>query len=80
MRVEAQWKCDNCGHVGPWTDTWSWYGSIALLDERPADLIHLCSAKCGEEMEGKITRGEVEQPVCHIKGYHAKITGKRRGY
>lgn len=41
-------SCDICGKRGPWTDTWSWYGSYAALDDGKP-VINQCSDECRAE-------------------------------
>lgn len=37
--------CSTCGNSGPWTESWSWFGSYADLDDdRPVK--KYCSAEC----------------------------------
>ena len=34
-RVPAQgeWKCDACGHIGPWDDGWRWFGYYRIIGQ-----------------------------------------------
>ncbi len=39
------WRCDRCGLVAPWGDSWSWFGSF-FDAEWPGELPTFCSADC----------------------------------
>ena len=42
--------CDVCGHIGPWTDSWSWYGSYMDLDNG-SQIVKACSDVCKLEAQ-----------------------------
>ena len=45
-----QHTCNVCGKVGRWTVKWSWYGSMADLEDG-IPLFEVCSQKCQERAE-----------------------------
>jgi len=42
------WRCDTCGLVQPWSDSWLWFGSYFDVESRGEENgIHtFCSQKC----------------------------------
>jgi len=47
MLDAKQYRCDICGHVGPWTDDWQWWGSQKNLDEYGLrGIVVTCSDGC----------------------------------
>lgn len=80
MPTEQRFKCDQCGTVGAWSDSWAWFGSILLSEEAPQHIIHVCSPKCAKVMQANIDAWNVKQPVAKPRGYQCKIVGKRVGY
>ena len=80
MPTEHRFKCDQCGTIGPWGDTWAWFGSILLSEEAPQHIIHVCSKRCATVMKANIDAGNVKQPIAKARGYHCKIVGERKGY
>lgn len=48
------WNCTNCGAVGPWTETWTYYGSIECLHCQTASMDWVaCSEKCALDLHAK---------------------------
>ena len=80
MPTAQRFRCDQCGIVGEWSDSWSWFGSIALSEEAPSLIIHTCSTDCTKAMKVKMDAGIVQQPIAKLRGYNCKIVGKRVGY
>jgi len=37
------WRCNHCGLVSAWTETWVWFGSILEAEENEAGLLTFCS-------------------------------------
>lgn len=52
-RYVRQHSCSMCGFVGPWTDEWSWFGSMLEYDEYPERLIRACSSRCKRVAEAE---------------------------
>lgn len=40
-------KCDVCGKIAPWSESWSWHGS--LLSQEAGEIVEVCSQKCQTE-------------------------------
>ena len=80
LAVRNEWKCDQCGKVGIWDKGWWAGGSIALEECCPEDVPTLCSDECKDKFDERIKKGEVEVPTVKLRGYTAKVIGKRRGY
>lgn len=40
--------CDHCGRMGPWTSSWSWWGSFRSCDE--GEVVKSCSESCRTAM------------------------------
>ena len=58
MKERRIHTCSICGAEGVWTDSWSWYGSIADIEgtyrgykmvKGPRPVTKFCSDKCKEE-------------------------------
>ena len=50
------WKCDACGHQGPWGDGWR---SKLILHKKPCpwdETLVACSAKCADNLESKVKK------------------------
>lgn len=73
--------CTVCGKRGKWSDTWSWYGSVLLMDALPQDIPKACSAECADEMRTKITLKEWRVPDVKPHGVNGYvIVSGRMGY
>lgn len=46
------WTCDVCRKSGPWTDTWSWYGSYRATEDC-GHIVVTCSPSCRDSAKGK---------------------------
>jgi hypothetical protein len=80
MPTPQRFKCDQCGTIGEWSDSWAWFGSIALAEEAPQHIIHVCSPRCAATMKANMDAGNVKQPVAKPRGYYCKVVGARKGY
>lgn len=45
-------RCDGCGQLGPWTDSWQWYGSYNDLDNGRR-VLKMCSEACHETIKAQ---------------------------
>lgn len=73
--------CTVCGKKGEWSDTWSWYGSILLMESQPEDIPKACSDKCAGTMQQNIKSGKWSVPV--LKSYgpnNVTAISQRQGY
>ncbi|HEY7822721.1 MAG TPA: hypothetical protein VIG24_07815 [Acidimicrobiia bacterium] len=78
------WKCDECGHVGPWAEPesdWRVWGSVATEDALGQDeLPTICSDQCQALFSARIAVGQVEVRDVKPRGHGYTITGRRKGY
>ena len=75
------WHCSGCGLVGPWTESWRYYGNLECLKCQTADMEFVaCSDKCWQELCAK--HGVPSEPVKHRRGGGKqevqRVTRKRR--
>lgn len=61
--------CDGCETLAPWGADWEWYGSYAILESYPDDILTFCCSECKNTEKGRsaIRRAKL-------------IKYKRRGY
>lgn len=53
------WKCSECGLVGPWSDSWSYWGSLECPKCQTADIDWVaCSSKCAKALKAKMVPGK----------------------
>lgn len=78
------WKCDECGHVGPWAEPesdWRVWSSILSEDAlEQEELPTVCSDQCQQMFSARISVGQVEIRDVRRHGYSYTITGQRKGY
>lgn len=75
------WKCDICGEVNYWGDSWRTYCSIADLDALPQeDIPTLCSDECQKMFETRLKSGDIRMPKVSNRGYTFSVKGEKRGY
>lgn len=62
------WRCSCCGTIGPWSESWSYYGSMECKRCWMADIEWVaCSAACAELLRsGKATPIAEEFPVARV--------------
>lgn len=53
-RPAALHRCDICQACGPWTESWTWFGSYADLDDGKP-VVKLCSKSCREAWKGLLS-------------------------
>lgn len=75
-----KWKCDECGVVDFWGDTWWTAGSLMLQEVSPHDVPTLCSDECKSKFELREKAGQVVVPECKAYGYSYTLKKKRKGY
>ena len=71
-------KCDICGKIEPWLDSWSWYGSYAQQEE--VGVPEVCCDECAAELKRRLKTGEVKIPTVMLHGRNVTIKGERAGY
>lgn len=72
------YKCDICGKIDQWGDTWSWWGSLLQQENVPVPTV--CSKTCEAELDRRLKSGEIKVQGVKSRGYRIKITGERVGY
>ena len=79
--MKGKHTCTVCGKRGEWSEFWGWFGSIALMDTLPADIIKTCSPNCTEIAEAKIKLKEWQLPVVGLRGPNGyTVISERKGY
>lgn len=73
-------ECDQCKTVDFWGDTWSWFGSLLMLDECPTNIPTLCSQTCADKFKERIDAGAVKFPVIISRGFTCSKKSERVGY
>jgi hypothetical protein len=51
MSAPRIWLCNGCGATGPWSEAWSWYGSLKDLDDGEP-IPTFCSDACRPNAAG----------------------------
>jgi hypothetical protein len=77
MPPKKVYTCTVCGKEGFWNDDWSYYGSIALAEDCPKDLIFCCSKTCQQQATQKINNHKWLMPEIDRCG---AVISERRGY
>lgn len=82
MATPRAYTCTVCGAIGFWKDKrrgfdWSWYGSYALHDSCPDDIIFCCSESCRKDASKNIHSGKWKLPLLNKQG---NIIRERKGY
>lgn len=77
-------QCSTCGKREEWGDTWSWFGSIADI-ENSRSVLKFCSAACAKaakrdmpfvfDGEGKILRHVSYTITCGLCGREDELDG-----
>ena len=86
MAIEARlpaakkYRCDVCGHVDFWGESWSRYSSILADEVCPDQVPHMCSEQCKEIANQKLSSGEWKLPKIKADGYLPKVTRPAKGY
>lgn len=83
MKIEGarMYRCDQCGKIGAWGETWRCYSSILLEENFALEIPTVCSEKCQADFQKKIDSGEVRLP--ELKHHHYGlfyIRKERMGY
>ncbi len=47
--------CDWCGHLAPWDDSWSWYGSYKESEDDGV-IVVMCDDECKAQVD-RLTKG-----------------------
>jgi hypothetical protein len=71
------YTCTICGKIGFWSESWSYYGSFAILDACPEELVYCCSESCQKIATKKINSGKWRLPII---GKNGVIKTERKGY
>lgn len=77
-----KYKCDVCGKIDFWSDSWWWYGSEAMCEVCNEDVPTLCSDQCFKEFRMHMAKGMVRLPKLRKhknKMDYVKVT-EREGY
>ena len=79
--TRRKWKCDICGKVDFWSNSWFSYGSFAMEETCPEDIPTVCGIECKKEMEKKFSSGEFVLPkLSRIGPVGQKVIKNRQGY
>lgn len=80
MPARKAYTCSVCGKIGFWNKDWSYYGSVALVDTCPNDLVFTCSDECREKAEKKINSGKWRLPTLKMSPGGGIVIRERKGY
>jgi len=76
----TKYKCDVCGKVDFWSESWSSYGSPLIAEERPQDILTACAPACHNTMMARIESGQYKLPELKLCGFEVRLAKKRSGY
>ena len=78
--ARKSYTCTVCGKQGFWTETWGYFGNIALAETSPDDMVFACSKTCLETAKENIGSGKWKLPTVRFGPAGARIMKKRVGY
>jgi len=78
--AQAEYRCDVCGHVALWSDSWKRWSSIAHDETCPDEVPTACSEPCAAELKGRLNTGQFKLPKLRAYAGGFKIIAPRSGY
>lgn len=80
LPAHKEYRCDICGFVGIWSDSWKRWSSLALDETCPNEVPTVCSEPCAAELKGRLESGLFKLPKLRGDAGGFKVTKPRQGY